>query len=127
MTPVTPNHALIPPGAPPAVEPPERKAQPTPKGPAFADVLRRQAQGVQFSGHASQRVQRRGIDVGEATRERLQAGVDRAAGKGSRNAVVFVDQTAFVVSVSNRTVITAVDREHMKDQIFTNIDSAVVA
>ena len=51
----------------------------------------------------------------------------RAAGKGSRDAVVLVDQTAFVVSVRNQTVITAVDREHMRDHVFTNIDSAVIA
>ena len=41
--------------------------------------------------------------------------------------MIFVDQTAFVVSVRNRTVITAVDRDHMKDHVFTNIDSAVIA
>ena len=127
MTPVTPNPALIPPGAAPAGVQPAQKAAPAPKGPAFADVLRRQTQGVQFSGHASQRIERRGIDVSEPTLARLQSGVDRAAAKGSRAGVVFVDQTAFVVSVRNRTVITAVDREHMKDHIFTNIDSAVVA
>ena len=60
-------------------------------------------------------------------RARLQNGVDRAAGKGARDSVVFVDSTAFVVSVRNRTVITAVDRDHMKDHVFTNIDSAVIA
>ncbi len=59
--------------------------------------------------------------------QRLDDGVTRAAGKGAREAVVFVDGTAFVVSVRNRTVITAVDRDHMRDHVFTNIDSAVIA
>ena len=45
----------------------------------------------------------------------------------AKDRVVFVDSTAFVVSVKNRTVITAVDRDHMKDHVFTNIDSAVIA
>lgn len=58
---------------------------------------------------------------------RLRHGVDLAAGKGARDAVVLVDDTAFVVSVRNRTVITAVDSAHMRDQVFTNIDSAVIA
>jgi flagellar operon protein len=58
---------------------------------------------------------------------RLEAGVARAAGKGARDSVVFVDGTAFVVSVRNRTVITAVDPEHMREHVFTNIDSAVIA
>jgi flagellar operon protein len=54
-------------------------------------------------------------------------GVARAAGTGARSSVVLVDATAFVVSVPNRTVITAVGREHMRQQVFTNIDSAVIA
>ena len=58
---------------------------------------------------------------------RLQEGVSRAAGKGARESVVLVDGTAFVVSVKNRTVITAVDPGHMRDHVFTNIDSAVIA
>jgi flagellar operon protein len=90
-------------------------------------VLAEKAAEVQFSGHALQRVRRRGIELGQATLERLQSGVERAASKGARESVVFVDNTAFVVSVRNRTVITAVDRDHMKDHVFTNIDSAVIA
>ena len=54
------------------------------------------------------------------------AAVDRAAAKGARESLVLVDDTAFVVSVRNRTVITAVDRARMRDQVFTNIDSAVI-
>ena len=72
----------------------------------------------------SQRLERRGIDLGDGTLAPPRGGgVDRAAGKGSRESVVFVDGTAFVVSVRNRTVITAVDREHMREHVFTNIDT----
>ena len=130
MSPVPHNPAIVPPGALPSPLDPAPTAKPqtvAPTGPAFAEVLRQKTQGVQFSGHAIQRVQRRGIDVGEAQLARLTEGVDRAAGKGARESVIFVDQTAFVVSVRNRTVITAVDRDHMKDHVFTNIDSAVIA
>ncbi|MCW3016338.1 MAG: flagellar biosynthesis protein [Solirubrobacterales bacterium] len=93
----------------------------------FADVLARQTGGVTFSGHAIARLERRGIAVDDSTMQRLGDGVRRAAGKGARDAVVLVDQTAFVVSVTNRTVITAVGQQHMKDHVFTNIDSAVIA
>ena len=126
------NPALIPPGAiapsPLDIAATEKPSAATsPQGPAFGDVLAEKASQVQFSGHAIQRVRRRGIELGQGTLERLQHGVDRAAGKGARESVVFVDSTAFVVSVRNRTVITAVDRDHMKDHVFTNIDSAVIA
>ena len=131
--PIHRNPALQPPGVGavrPAGAPARPGATPAPKGPAFADVLRshtEQPQPLQFSKHALQRVERRGIELEGQTLERLQAGVDRAAAKGSRDSVVFVDGTAFVVSVKNRTVITAVDTEHMREHVFTNIDSAVIA
>ena len=131
MTPVEHNPALLPPGliAPVGRTAPGRTGTVAAGGgPSFAEVLRtRQQEPVRFSGHALQRVERRGIDLSPATIGRLNDGVDRAAGKGARASVVFVDSTAFVVSVPNRTVITAVDRDHMKQQVFTNIDSAVIA
>ena len=129
MSPLPHNPAIVPPGALPSPldQPPKTPSVAAPQGPQFADVLREQTKGVQFSGHAIQRVQRRGIEVGEPELARLKEGVDRAAGKGARESVIFVDGTAFVVSVRNRTVITAVDRDHMKDHVFTNIDSAVIA
>ena len=95
----------------------------------FGDVLasKLETSPLKFSGHALQRIEQRGIQVDPATMARLKGGVDRAAAKGCRDSLVLVDQTAFVVSVPNRTVITAVDRDHMKEQVFTNIDSALIA
>jgi flagellar operon protein len=128
------NPALVPPGvsAPAQVAvrtQPVRPSVQTPQGPAFADVLRDTAgtKPVTFSKHAVQRLERRSLSVDQTVMQRLQDGVDRAAGKGARDAVVLVDDTAFVVSVSNRTVVTAVGRDQMKDHVFTNIDSAVIA
>lgn len=99
------------------------------RGPSFADVLEQTSgqEPLHFSKHALERVQRRGIALDPSTIGRLHEGVGRAAGKGSRDSLVMVDGTAFVVSVPNRTVITAVGSEHMREHIFTNIDSAVIA
>jgi flagellar operon protein len=137
-----PNAALLPPGlaepAAPAGAP--GAAAPSPAalraadaahvralhGPAFDELLAR-THSVTFSRHALERLRRRGIELGEQQLGRLGDGVDRAAGKGSRASVVFVDGTAFVVAVPKRTVLTAVDPEHMREQVFTNIDSAVIA
>ncbi len=132
------NPALIPPGpsAVPGVGAPPRTSRvgdQSRSGPEFAQVLRetaqpaRVSQPVTFSGHALQRIERRGITMDAATQQRLGEGVDRAASKGSRAAVVLIDQNAFVVGVPSRTVITAVGRDHMKEHVFTNIDSAVIA
>ena len=129
MTDVRINGALAPPGAVPAAPaaPAARPAAPPRSGPSFGEVLAREAQGLRFSKHALQRLERRGIEVEPQQLQRLEAGVGRAAAKGSRDSVIFLDGTAFVVSVRNRTVVTAVDNEHMREQVFTNIDSAVIA
>ncbi|MDQ8044557.1 MAG: TIGR02530 family flagellar biosynthesis protein [Solirubrobacteraceae bacterium] len=136
-TPVNP--ALIPPGPSgvPAVQPTQRTSRVADgaSGGNFAQVLRDRASvttsttsaPVVFSGHALQRIERRGITMDAATQKRLGEGVDRAASKGSRAAVVLVDDNAFVVGVPSRTVITAVGRDNMKEHVFTNIDSAVIA
>jgi len=123
------NPALLPPGVEPVKKSVQVAGPAAPlKGPAFDEVLRQRVGTVKFSGHALQRVERRGIDLdANNTLARLESGVERAASKGARDSVVFVDGTAFVVSVRNKTVITAVDSEHMKEHVFTNDDSAVIA
>ncbi|HEX8085812.1 MAG TPA: TIGR02530 family flagellar biosynthesis protein [Solirubrobacteraceae bacterium] len=122
------NAALIPPGisGPAPAGQPGAATGPSIDPARFAQLLDARRIGVQFSNHAVQRLQRRGINVEPGTLQRLDDAVGRAAGKGARDAVVFVDGTAFVVSVRNKTVITAVDRDHMRDHVFTNIDSAVI-
>jgi len=132
-----PNPALLPPtgasAAPHAPAQTSREQQVN--GRPFADVLARETTGadskgtdpLRFSKHALERVQRRGIPLDAATLGRLQNGVGRIAAKGARDSLVLVDGTAFVVSVNNRTVITAVGPEHMREHVFTNIDSAVIA
>lgn len=111
---------------------PRPTPRPGPGGPSFGDELQRSNRadgsgGVQFSKHAAERVQRRGIAGDPATVARLEKAVELAANKGSRAAVVLLDSTAFVVAPQTKTVITAVDRAQMKEQVFTNIDTAVLA
>lgn len=121
------NAALLPPGITgPAAPAHGASGVQAIHGPAFAELLAR-TPNVTFSRHALERLARRGIAPSEQDLARLGDGVDRAAGKGSRASVVFVDGTAFVVAVPKRTVVTAVDPEHMREQVFTNIDSAVIA
>ena len=132
MSSIIQNPALLPPGAVGSGSAPAPASPPAqaPSGPSFADVLAQKTAGAQaptFSKHALERLERRGIDVSGPTLARLTDGIQRAAGKGSRNSVVFVDGTAFVASVQNNTVITAVTPEHMREHVFTNIDSAVIA
>jgi len=96
---------------------------------SFAQVLQNElgaGTGVRFSAHALQRLEERGITLTASMRERLDAAVDLAASKGARESVVLLNETAMVVSVPNRTVITAVATDGQDNAVFTNIDSAVV-
>lgn len=129
------NPALIQPGQVTRPDPPpspaERLQPADSSSGGFQDLLERELAlkraNLTLSGHALQRLQRRGITPHPAQIERLGEGVNIAASKGSRSALVVVDNLFFVVGVPNRTVITAIDREHMNKQVFTNIDTAVMA
>lgn len=80
-----------------------------------------------FSSHASKRLAMRGIELTGKDIESLKQAVDLAASKGSKDALVMHEKAAFVISIKNRTVITAIDDSNMKERIITNIDSAVIA
>jgi flagellar operon protein len=82
--------------------------------------------GVQFSKHASQRLHSRGIELTDEDLSRIANAIDKAEGKGSRETLILTDDVALVVSIENRTVITAFDREHLREGVVTSIDSAVI-
>jgi flagellar operon protein len=94
--------------------------------PTFGQVLEQELTGVKFSQHAQERLQVRNIQLGKAELVKLSAAVDKAAAKGARESLVLMDNVALVVSVKNRTVITAVDGASLKNNVFTNINSAVI-
>lgn len=100
------------------------------EGESFAAALQskiEEKQGVGFSKHAIQRLSERSIDVTQGdTLERLNKAIEIAADKGSNDALVLVDSNAFVVSVKNNKVVTAIAQEELKGNIFTKIDSTVI-
>ncbi|SRR6056297_947412 len=80
---------------------------------------------INFSKHAQKRLDSRTISVSEKDLDQLTNGVEKAKAKGARDSLIMVNNVAYIVSVENNTVITAVDGESMKENVFTNIDSAV--
>jgi flagellar operon protein len=81
---------------------------------------------LHFSKHARQRLQARNIELDQEDLEKLQTAVGKARDKGARDSLIIMDKLALVVSIKNNTVITAVDEESIQDNVFTNIDSAVI-
>lgn len=99
-------------------------------GLSFQDVLRRSALGgagsLKFSKHAMGRLADRNIELSDAQLERLESGTRKAGQKGIRDSLVIVDQLAFIVNVPNQTVVTAMDSTEAGENIFTNINGAVI-
>jgi len=81
---------------------------------------------LKLSNHVSQRLDRRQLDLGPERMKMLENAVDKAAAKGARESLVLLDNLALLVSVRNRTVITAIDKSEMKEGVFTQIDSAII-
>ena len=94
----------------------------------FAKVLDEKLPGqpVRLSQHAVERLKSRGITLSDADMKQLAGAVDSVAQKGGKDSLIMIKDAALVVSVKNRTVVTAMDRQGMKGNVFTNIDSAVV-
>lgn len=81
---------------------------------------------VKFSNHAIDRMVSRGISFSPQDLQRIGEAVDKAAAKGSKNSLLLMDNSALIVSVNNKTVVTVMDKTAMKENVFTNIDSTVV-
>ncbi|MEO7040333.1 MAG: TIGR02530 family flagellar biosynthesis protein [Candidatus Elarobacter sp.] len=100
-------------------------------GGSFRDVLRTTtpattSQPLKFSAHAQQRLESRNIRLSADDVAKMNAMADKAAAKGAKQSLFMMRDTAMVVSITNRTVITAVDQQSMKENVFTNIDSAAI-
>lgn len=94
---------------------------------SFDEILASELQELKFSKHAQQRLESRNITLSEEDVKNLTQAVQKAESKGANEALVLLRNLAFVVSIQNHTVITAIEGERLKDNVFTNIDSAVIA
>lgn len=91
---------------------------------SFESVLQKNM--LKFSNHAAKRLEQRGIELGSRQLDQISSAVDKAAAKGSKESLILMKDMALIVSVANRTVVTAMDGSSMKDNVFTQIDSAVI-
>ena len=92
---------------------------------SFEDILKSK-QEIKFSKHASMRLSERNISLTAEQKQRLQNGVEAASEKGIKESLVLVDSLAFIVNVPNNTVVTAMDKKETNNNVFTNIDGAVI-
>lgn len=99
---------------------------------SFEQVLQQKLQPIssskelKFSKHASMRLDDRNISLSTEQSQRLENGVQKASEKGIKESLVIMDSLAFIVNVPNQTVVTAMDQTESVDNVFTNIDGAVI-
>ena len=99
--------------------------QPAAQGNEFKAILDQNL--LKFSNHASKRLEQRGIEFSTEQMVSLNQAIDKAAAKGSKDSLILMkNNVALIVNVPNRTVVTAMDGNSMKDNVFTQIDSAVI-
>ena len=100
----------------------------TADGLSFQEILHRQNKTgeVKFSKHAAGRLSDRNIELTDGQMERLNEGAAKAEQKGIRESLVIVDELAFIVNIPNNTVVTAMNSLDATENVFTNIDGAVI-
>lgn len=113
-------------GVPPVVKGVNRSQQSYNRG--FDEILQQKIheRGLKISQHAQKRMDMRNIRLTEEQKIMLNNAVEKASQKGVKESLILMDNLAFVVSIKNRTVITAMDGDSIKDNVFTNIDGAVI-
>ena len=100
-------------------------------GDGFVQALRQELERtggrqIAFSKHAIARAEERGIAVSPALLDRLTDSVERAQAKGATNILALDQSLAFIINVPHNRVITTLSQDEMKENIFTNIDGAVI-
>jgi flagellar operon protein len=93
----------------------------------FSQMLKEKNGELKFSAHAKTRIKSRNINMTNDIISKLDKAVAGAEKKGSQDTLVLLTDLAFIVNIPNKTVITAMEGSSIKDNIFTNIDSTVIA
>lgn len=88
------------------------------------DSLGKKEDKIKISAHAQQRISERHINLNDKDLNRLNQAMDTLEKKGAKESLMIYKDMAFIASVKNRTIITAMQNKEM--DLVTNIDSAIV-
>jgi len=94
---------------------------------SFESIFQQELEKIKFSHHAVKRLEERQIKLSDEDLTKINEAVEKAEQKGSRDSLVMMNSTAFIVNIPNRTIVTALPIESSNENVFTNIDSVVFA
>lgn len=92
---------------------------------SFDNILK-DIENVKFSKHAKKRIDDRNISIDKKDIVKINNAIHNAKKKGVRQALILMGNNAFIASVDKNTIITTINGESMKNNVFTNIDGAVI-
>ena len=98
----------------------------------FKNVLKNEiekrddAQGIQLSLHAAQRIKDRKLEMDNEEFVKLKEGINRLKNKGGRESLIITEKAAYIVDIDRNKIVTAIDKNNLGENVFTKIDSTLV-
>lgn len=81
---------------------------------------------LKFSKHAKKRIQDRDIELSTNQISKINEALEKAKAKGVKDALILMQDKAIIASVKNKTIVTITDYQTLNENVFTNIDGAVI-
>lgn len=88
------------------------------------EAINKNSEEYTLSKHAAERLKE--INFTDVDMDQIAKGFKIAQDKGSKNSVMIYKDVALIASIENKTVITAIEKERAKENVFTNVDSVVI-
>ena len=82
--------------------------------------------GINLSTHAMRRLQERNMSLDREEYQKLQTAIEKLKTKGGQDSLVITGKAAYIVDVPKNTIVTAIDKDNIGENVFTKIDSTIL-
>jgi flagellar operon protein len=92
----------------------------------FSPGLLQPKKGLNLSTHAMKRLQERNLSLDKDEYAKLQSAMDKLKLKGGQDSLVITSKAAYILDVAKNTIVTAIDKDNIAENVFTKIDSTIL-
>ncbi|MBP9680380.1 MAG: hypothetical protein KBD76_03155 [Bacteriovorax sp.] len=89
-------------------------------------VTSQPTKGLHLSSHAMRRLQERNLSLDKEEYAKLQTAIDKLKTKGGQDSLVITGKAAYIIDVPKNTIVTAIDKDSIGENVFTKIDSTIL-
>lgn len=105
----------------------QKKTNTTDNTNSFASTLEQvKSVDIKFSKHAQVRMKERNLVLDKSEMVKLTDAIEKAEKKGVKDALIIMKNQAFIANIKSNTIVTAVSKDNLNGNIFTNIDGTVI-